>query len=176
MGSAPRDVFTATANGNGLQRFSAAAGFCEDAAGQVWIGFREDGLARYAAGRFTIFGVADGVPKGSIISIYRDASGRLWAATSLNGLVRVDDPASAQPRFTVYADKLANRYTTAITEDAEGRIYAATGGWALTGWILANGQVKHFTIADGLASVPPLAAFRDRQGALWFVRCKACPD
>lgn len=152
---------------DGLQAFSAAAGFCEDAAGQVWIGFRENGLARYANGRFTRFGEADGVPKGSIIFIYRDSADRLWAATSLSGLVRIDNPTTARPRFTVYADKLASKYATAITEDAEGRIYAATGQ-GVDRLDPATGQVKHFTLADGLASVAPLAAFRDRQGALWF--------
>src|SRR5262245_19032251 len=63
---------------DGLRSFTRANDFCEDRAGNLWIGFGEGGLARYRAGRFTLFTESDGVPPGSVIDLHLDASGRLW--------------------------------------------------------------------------------------------------
>ena len=154
---------------DGLRPGQAAYCFEEDAAGGVWIGFRDGGLARYGAGRFTLFGVADGLPAGDIIYLHLDAAGRLWATAGLAGLIRIDNLQADRPRFITYAPRegLSGDYTNALTEDAQGRIYVGTPQ-GVDRLDSATGQIKHYTVADGLAATFPHAAFRDGQGALWF--------
>ena len=147
--------------------------FCEDRAGNVWIGF-VDRIARYRDGRFTFFTATDGVPAGALTSLYLDHAGRLWFASTRSGLVRVDDPEGERPRFfnytteqglssnstEVYADRL-------IVEDLQGRIYVGTAR-GLDRLDPTTGRFWHFTTADGLASGSFRSCFRDRNGGLWF--------
>jgi ligand-binding sensor domain-containing protein/signal transduction histidine kinase len=146
-----------------------AASFAEDRAGNVWLGFNQGGLARYAAGRFTVFTTEDGLPQGRINDLHLDREGRLWAATSRGGLSRVDEPNAERPSFVNYsiAQGLSSNSTSAITEDLYGRIYAGTGR-GLDQIAPGTGQIKHFTTADGLVAGEIVTAFRDRSGTLWF--------
>ncbi len=151
------------------KRYSPAA-FCEDASGSLWLGITESGgLARYRAGRFTVFTAADGVPMGSLRALYLDHGGRLWIASGLGGLSRIDDPLVDHPQFVSYttAQGLSSNDVSCITEDQWGRIYAGTGR-GLDRLDPATGYIKHYTSADGLSRGNVEEAFRDRQGALWF--------
>lgn len=147
----------------------AASAFCEDRAGNVWVGFYHGGAARYADGRFTLLTEREGMPAGYVVDMRLDKSGRLWLASVGGGLIRVDDPAAERPRFVRYttAEGLSSNNVRAITEDEEGRIYAGTvrGVDRLSP---DTGRVKHYTTADGLADEFVTVAFRDRAGALWF--------
>ncbi|HJQ25348.1 MAG TPA: two-component regulator propeller domain-containing protein [Blastocatellia bacterium] len=148
---------------------AAPTAFCEDAAGNLWIGFYTGGLARYSAGRFTFFGADSGVPAGLIRGLYVDAAGRLWVASNEGGAARVDDPAAASPRFVTYttANGLLSNQATCVTEDQWGMIYIGTGR-GVARLDPATGRVKTYTAADGLASNFVNVALRDRTGALWF--------
>jgi ligand-binding sensor domain-containing protein len=154
---------------DGLSPTSAATVFCEDRSGSLWIGFHEGQLARYAAGRFTIFTAENGVPAGRILNLYLDRAGRIWIATNQGGLGRINDPLSDRPEFIVYttAQGLSSNNIRCITEDLEGRIYVGTAR-GLNQIHLQTGQVKHYTTDDGLANDFVSVAFRDRQGTLWF--------
>ena len=145
-----------------------ATAFCEDASGNLWIGTGGTGLARYRAGRFTVFTTGDGLPANWIGGVYRDHSGRLWIATS-DGVGRIDDPSADHPRFVTYTttNGLSSNQTWCITEDRWGRIYIGTGR-GVDRLNPETGQINQYTAADGLARGYPVAAFRDRQGALWF--------
>ena len=149
---------------DGLRPFTSAVTFVEDAAGQVWIGFREGGLVRYRDGRFTTV-----VPSqaGAVNGIYADPSGHVWAAVR-SGLTRVDDPAAAAPRVTVYgrAEGLADTVQV-VTGDADGRVYAGTSR-GVDRLDPRSGEVTHFSAANGLTGGEFKSAFRDRHGALWF--------
>jgi ligand-binding sensor domain-containing protein len=150
-----------------------ARSFGEDHAGNVWIGFNGQQIARYRDGVFTLFGAGDGLPPGAITSIYVDRAGRLWLASARSGLIRVDDPGERQPKFVSYttAQGLSSDSTEVsdqlIVEDLQGRIYIGTGR-GLDRLDPATGHFKHFTTADGLAPGSFRACFRDRHGALWF--------
>ena len=160
-----------------FHRFSAEDGvprdapsaFCEDAAGNLWIGLYHGGLARYRGGRFTLFTEADGLPAGMIRALYPDQRGRLWIASSAGGLGHLDDPAAEAPTFASYTttDGISSDDVWCVTEDRDGRIYAGTGR-GLDRLDTASGRVIHFTSADGLAPGKVEEAFRDRQGTLWF--------
>ena len=147
----------------------APTAFREDRAGNLWLAPYSGGLVRHRDGKFTDFGAADGVPAGFIRDLYLDRSGRLWVASTQNGISRVDDPAAAHPRFenVTTADGLASNHATCFAEDKWGRIYIGTGR-GVDQFEPATNHFKHFTTADGLADNFINVAFADHQGDLWF--------
>jgi ligand-binding sensor domain-containing protein/signal transduction histidine kinase len=153
---------------DGLPASMAPYDFDQDLNGDIWIGLA-NGLARYRAGRFTHWTMAEGVPKGIIRNVYCDHAGRLWITSSLGGVGRMDDPSADTPQFKIYtvADGLASNATRCLTEDEWGRIYVGAGR-GVDRLDPATGRVKHYTTADGLANSFVNAAFRDRNGHLWF--------
>ena len=144
--------------------------FTEDGAGNLWIGAAEGGgLLRYRDGEFRRFTTAEGIPPGWIIYLYVDQMGRLWIASQLGGLNRIDDPAADVLRVIRYTtlDGLSSNNIRSVTEDEWGRIYAGTGS-GVDRLDLGTGNVKHYTSADGLPRGVIEVAYRDRRGALWF--------
>jgi PAS domain S-box-containing protein len=154
---------------DGLRPFTSALAISEDAAGNVWVGFREGGLARYRGGRFTVLGPDDGLPAGTINSIYLDRAGRLWVTASRGGLCRIDDPEAERPRVVRYtkAEGLATDHVLYVTGDLAGRIYVGSSR-GIDRLDLETKRVKHYSTADGLTGGEFTAAFRDQRGALWF--------
>jgi signal transduction histidine kinase len=142
--------------------------FVEDRQGALWIGFEGGGLARYANGRFAIFGSGDGVPP-NVLGLHVDGSGRLWIASSRVGLSVVDDVAADAPRFSRYttADGLSSNNIQCLTGDKWGRLYLGTAR-GVDRFDPSSGRVKQLTTADGLAADYVTAAFHDREGMLWF--------
>jgi signal transduction histidine kinase/streptogramin lyase len=150
----------------------APASFVEDHNGNVWFGFFNGGLARFnrTTNRFQIFTPEiDGVPRGGIYGLHIDRKGRLWIASSREGLNRVDDPAAEKLKFVRYLPEqgLASNNVSCIAEDLFGNIYAGTGR-GVNRVSPETGQIKHFSTADGLAADSVTTAFRDRAGAIWF--------
>jgi len=144
--------------------------FREDRAGNLWIGTGEGAvLLRYRDGKFERFTSDDGVPPGWIIWLYLDHAGRLWIASQLGGLNRIDDPAADALRVKRYttADGLSSNNIRSITEDKWGRIYVGTGH-GVDRLDMSTGSVEHFTVADGLPKGTIEHAYCDRKGALWF--------
>jgi ligand-binding sensor domain-containing protein/two-component sensor histidine kinase len=154
---------------DGLPPFSPPTAYCEDGAGNLWMGFYDGGLLRYHDGSFRLFAQSDGIPAGVIRALYLDHAGRLWVATDSGGVVRLDDPRAERPRFVVYttADGLASNRVSCITEDTVGRMYFGTAR-GLDQFNLETKRVRHYTKGEGLAGNAITVAFRDRQGALWF--------
>jgi len=163
------ESFRVYSEAEGLPRYSPPTAFREDAAGNLWLGFYEGGLARYRDGHFRFFTQADGLPTGMVRDLFIDHVGRLWAATGSGGVVRLDDPQAEHPGFVTYttANGLASNSISCITEDKMGRMYFGTSR-GLDQLDPQTKRVRHYTKADGLASNALTVAFRDRQGALWF--------
>lgn len=164
------EKFYRYSDADGLPTSNAVSAFCEDASGNVWIGFREGGLARFREGRFSMFGTSDGLPlSGTIISLHSDQAGRLWVATQLGGLSRIENPMADRLQIVTYtvADGLESDYLSYITEDNHGRFFIGTTR-GVDRFDPATGHIRHYTPADGLAANGLLTAFRDRQGTLWF--------
>jgi ligand-binding sensor domain-containing protein/two-component sensor histidine kinase len=145
-----------------------ATAFGQDAAGNVWVGFSA-GVGRFHDGTFDFFAAGKELLPGRIQDVFRDRHDQLWLASARSGLIRVDNPASAQPSFVSYATAkgLASDDAQVITEDLRGNIYVGTGR-GLDRFDPKTEGVKHYTTADGLASGEFLAAYCDRTGALWF--------
>lgn len=162
------DSFHVHSEEEGLPPYSPPTAYREDAAGNLWLGLYEGGLARYRDGHFRMFNQSDGMPAGSVRALYVDHAGRLWAATNQGGVARVDDPQAEHPHFIIYtvADGLSSNGVTCITEDDLGRMYFGSGH-GLDRFDLQTNRVRHYTKSDGLASNAVTSAFRDQQGALW---------
>ncbi len=163
------ESFHVYSEGEGLPRYSPPTAYREDAAGNLWLGFYEGGLARYRDGHFRMFTQSDGMAPGPVRALYLDHAGRLWVATGQGGVARLDDPQADRPHFVVYttADGLSSNGVSCITEDKSGRMYFGTAR-GLDQLDLQTKRVRHYTKADGLPSSSITVAFRDRQGALWF--------
>ena len=154
---------------DGLPNSSYGSAFAEDKAGAFWFGFGNGGVARFKNERFTSFGLKDGVPAGAITSLFTDVQGRLWIASSIGGLARVDDPTAEHPVFKHYtiADGLTSNNIRCITEDLFGHIYIGTVR-GVNRLSPETGQIKYYGTGDGLPADFVSAAHRDRDGAIWF--------
>jgi ligand-binding sensor domain-containing protein/two-component sensor histidine kinase len=145
-----------------------ARAFCEDAAGNIWIGFN-NALVRYADGAFALFTAADGLPPGAIKDIHLDRAGRLWLASARSGLFRVDGVERARPTFVRYttAPGLSNDGLEVIVDGADGQMFIG-GARGLDRLDATTGNVEHFSEADGLPVGRFVAGYRDSRGVLWF--------
>jgi signal transduction histidine kinase/ligand-binding sensor domain-containing protein len=150
-----------------LPRFNAVTSAVEDKTGQVWFGFREGGLARFANGRFTFFGAPEGVP-GPVRTLYVDPAGRLWCGTYV-GVLRVDDPSAAalSPRLYTTDQGLSSSQIYAFTSDRVGRLYIGYEQ-GVDRLDPESGAVAHFGQLDGVPPGVVHAALADRDGAIWI--------
>jgi ligand-binding sensor domain-containing protein/signal transduction histidine kinase len=154
---------------DGLRPYNAPTAFAEDAAGNVWVGFYEGGLARYRDGRMTLLGRDTGAPPGQVRALAIDGKGRLWVASAEAGLVVSERPDADTPRFVAYRnlEGLSSRAIYCLAEDRWGRLYVGSAR-GVDRLDPARGQWRHYTPAEGLPDAAVRTAFRDRQGALWF--------
>jgi signal transduction histidine kinase/ligand-binding sensor domain-containing protein len=163
-----KDRFVRYSDADGLPAFHAPLAFQEDRTGNVWVGFRDGGLARYHAGRFDVFTTGDTAPRGSVRALRLDGSGRLWVGGD-NGLWRVDEPTVDRPRVVPYTTKrdLRPHPIYSIVEDAQGRLYLGLGS-GIDRLEPVTGRIEHYTTSDGLVADETRLAYRDRHGALWL--------
>jgi ligand-binding sensor domain-containing protein/two-component sensor histidine kinase len=177
-------AYTVPAIESSLKRVAAAIGmnvwvtsFQEDSAGALWLGvgslrlvYRENTvtLLRYHQDKIREFSMADGLPPGSVNSLYADRKGRLWIATHA-GLALMDNPTSERPRFFKYALKsgLSSDEVWCVAEDAAGRIYAGTAK-GVDRIDMDTSRIRHFTIDEGLPRGRVQEALADSRGRLWF--------
>ncbi len=162
----------------GLSNVRLVSAFAEDRAGNIWIGTGSDDareineglLLRYRNGQLHRFTHADGAPTGWIRDLFLDARGRLWLASTNDGVRRIDDTNADVLKFISYtpANGLTSLSTASLTEDEFGRIYIGT--WRGIDRLTPDtGQVENFTAADGLPGGYVESSYRDRKNNLWFV-------
>jgi signal transduction histidine kinase len=163
-------TFRAYGADDGVPAHDTVSAIVEDAAGRLFVGFAEGGVARREGERFTVLPGLDPAEIGGVFDLYFDSSGRLWIATSRAGLRRVTDPAGPAPRLDAFtaAQGLASNSVRALVDDQWGRLYALTtrgidclDPHELRRW-------RRFTTAHGVRNYFFLAAFRDSRGRLWF--------
>jgi ligand-binding sensor domain-containing protein/signal transduction histidine kinase len=152
-----------------LDREAAPTAFLDDGRGTLWIGFYNGQLARYRDGRFVCVLDCTDPTQGNINGMALDRRGRLWIATGLRGVLRIEDTAVDHPsvvRVTA-SDGLASNRTRAVLEDRFGRIYIGTD----LGIDLLDAHdrpQRHYSTDDGLPNPFISMASKDRNGDLWF--------
>lgn len=163
------DTFQQFTDADGLPPAECATAFGEDAAGNLWLGFYNGGVARFRDGRFEYFNHK--FLTGLTNRIHKDALGRLWIAISNSGVVRVDNPDAETPNFVNIgaADGLASDRANCITEDNAGRIYVGTGR-GISRIEPETRRIKNYTQADGLPYNNITVCTRDAEGNLWFTQ------
>ena len=157
--------------GFSLDRIGSA--FAEDRHGNVWVGASSDrgdsALVRFRGGEIRVLTAAEGAPTGWVRDLFLDGRGRLWIASTNDGLWRLDDTNSDRFDFVKYAPAqgLTSLSTACVTEDEFGRIYVGT--WRGVDRLdPETGQIENLGTADGLPGSFVENAYRDREGALWF--------
>ena len=154
---------------DGLPNVKSFSSAVEDAAGNVWFSFYGGGVARFDGARFRFFGKDEGLPAGALPDLHLDKKGRLWIASAISGLVRLDDLNAEKPSFVYMttADGLSSNNIRTITEDNFGRIYigSARGVDRLSP---ETGKIKHYSVNDGLAADFVVDSHCDRRGNIWF--------
>ena len=163
------EKFETFSRAEGFPPDKSPSSFAEDRNGSLWFGFYSGGLARYAQGRFTEFTTTEGAPVGVVTALHSDRQGRLWVASSLGGLGRVDDTTAVRPRFINYTTDsgLASNNVRSLTEDLYGNIYAGTAR-GVDRLSPDATRIHHYSVKDGLAGDFVNVSFRDRAGTLWF--------
>ncbi|MFZ1699286.1 MAG: triple tyrosine motif-containing protein [Pyrinomonadaceae bacterium] len=180
--SATSDLFGLSRRRNGEANFkifgedsgfplrTSASSFAEDRNGNIWVGFYEGSIARFDGERFDVFTPERGFPgKGATTDLHVDGRGRLWISASGNGVFRIDDTRAAQPTYVWFsvASGLTSNNVRTLTEDKFGRIYAGSVS-GVDRIAPDSGQIRHFSVNDGLAGDFVFDSHRDQSGALWF--------
>jgi signal transduction histidine kinase/ligand-binding sensor domain-containing protein len=97
-----------------------------------------------------------------VMSLFLDRAGTVWVGTA-GGLYQLQAGAGA-PSFTKLLD-LESFEVTAMTEDRAGTLWVGGNGVYRR---LANGQVEHYGVKEGLPANDVQAVLADRQGRLWI--------
>ncbi len=106
----------------------------------------------------------EGLPHNQVNSVAQTSEGYLWLAT-WEGLVRYNGR-----EFQTYMPnnlaELDDHGVRSVSVDSTGMLIVSTSRGGIT--TLANGQWKHFSIAEGLAQEEVMQAIRDRQQRFWI--------
>jgi ligand-binding sensor domain-containing protein len=146
-----------------------------DRAGDVWIGFSEQGVARLHAGTLTRFTVKEGLAHNAVIAIAQGSEGEMWIATA-GGLTRIrGGVAKSAPGW------LVDEIVESLIDDGAGHLWLGTGSGirriskaaidsgrtaAAPGDVLELGHsagMRNAACSTGNASV-----VRTRDGRIWF--------
>jgi signal transduction histidine kinase/ligand-binding sensor domain-containing protein len=162
-------AFQTFTEAEGFPDEKAPSSFAEDKSGNLWFGFNDGGLVRYAAGRFTEFRAVDGAPLGLITALYVNPQGTLWIGSSQQGVTTVAEPATVHPKFVALTTEngLASNNVRALTGDPDGNVYVGTAR-GVDRVSADAARIKHYSTSDGLAADFVTSAFRERNGTVWF--------
>lgn len=139
------------------QVYAICAGRKKD---ELWVGTGK-GLNLMQAGKFTTFGLADGLPDDFIKTILKDRSGNIWIGTS-HGLSRFADG-----RFTNYrkAEGLIDDDILSLFEDRDGVLWIGTGKGVSR---RVKGKIESAANMKGLSDDVIFDFLEDREGSLWI--------
>jgi signal transduction histidine kinase/ligand-binding sensor domain-containing protein len=120
-----------------------------EADGTVWVGTFRDGLLRYRDGKFTRFGVSEGLPDSIICQILSDDADNLWLG-SHQGIFRV-----AKPALNEFARGGIKSVPVMAFDRSDGLpSLECSGGYQPAAWHGRDGRLW-FTTVKGTVSVQP---------------------
>lgn len=150
--------------------------FAEDRTGAIWIGLEQGRLLRYRGSRFEEVRLP-AMPKAlrttvsfdHLRALLVDRQGRLWIASSISGLGRVDDPSAAAVSLKWYGTKqgLSSDTAWALVEHASGDLFVGSAR-GVDRFSPATERVVHYSADEGVPRAEIWGALRDRSGRIWF--------
>ena len=133
---------------------------------EIWVGTRYNGLKRleFKSG-LTVgktYTQANGLAENSVIAVYLDKNGAVWAGTLTGGISKFKDG-----KFVTYstADGLASNTVSAILETRDGTMWFATPNGLSA---FSHGSWMNYATQDGLPSNSVNYLFEDSDGVLWI--------
>jgi ligand-binding sensor domain-containing protein len=135
----------------------------QDAAGDLWVGTRGQGLFRIHDTRIIQVGEAEGFAPTFVGAIRADRNGGVWIGTGTSGLYFWRDG-----RFTRYTQKdgLASNAIFCLYQDRGGDLWIGTWGGGLSR--RHGGGFLNLTTKDGLAHDIVMSVLEDAHGDFWF--------
>ncbi|HUQ81749.1 MAG TPA: two-component regulator propeller domain-containing protein [Gemmatimonadaceae bacterium] len=127
----------------------------------MWVG-TERGLAHWENGRLTLAGPPE-LTKPGIISMARDARGRLWLGRVAGGLAML---AGDSTRIIGGDSGGTDQTIWDVQLDSQGRVWAGTNGDGVLR--VDDTGVRRYTTADGLASNFIWQILGDSRGRVWL--------
>ena len=129
--------------------------------GIFWFGTWDDGLNKYGRGRFTHYGVAEGLPSVRITCTYENKFGRFWVGTQ-EGISYFEGG-----RFKRYDDEYGflKSNVWAMHQDRKGIIWFGTDDGLVR---LKDNHFTRFTTNEGLSNDRVTTLFEDRAESLWI--------
>ncbi|MGC4051171.1 MAG: two-component regulator propeller domain-containing protein [Paludibaculum sp.] len=136
-----------------------------DRQGRLWLATSNNGVYEFAAGNASKQ-IRSYLPGVEILSLFEDSGGRIWFGTP-QGLGRLESGATpaAVPLAGLPVDGVS-----AITEDAQGRIWATSLGGSL--YCVDHGRTAVLGAAQGLPGTPLYRLLDDGAGGLWVSSAK----
>ena len=134
-----------------------------DRDGGLWLGTMDRGLVHVHQGRIDLFGQADGLSGNTVIALFEDREGNVWAATT-NGLDRFRNSAVV----TYSAPQGWPNLGRSVLAAGDGSIWVNSSD-GLSRW--TRGQVTIFhgrgVQAAPWPSVGDVSLLQDRHGRIW---------
>lgn len=129
---------------------------------RLWIGTTGGGLVMLNHGKFTSYGIREGLTGNVVSALHEDAAGRLWIGTTAGGVSRLSD--GVFQHYTA-EDGLPSGGVTTIAHDSLGTIWIGTHSGLSK---LADGRFTTYTADTGsLPSNDVRAVCAARDGTLW---------
>jgi signal transduction histidine kinase/ligand-binding sensor domain-containing protein/DNA-binding response OmpR family regulator len=157
---------------HGLARGDRFVGTVQGRDGERWFVRGTGGwVARYSAGAWTDFTVADGLPTEPIYQVYVTRDGAVWFLTLGGGLVRFTE--GRFERLTT-ADGLADDFVRGFHEDADGVVWVGSYGRGLSRidargvGSLAQARIRVVRAREGLADDVVHQILEDDRGRFWI--------
>ncbi len=157
-------------NEKGLSRLSEDEGLTHnqmsslhlDLEGTLWVGTYYGGLNRLHEGKFTNFGILEGLPSDTVHAFFQDPDGSIWIASE-GGACRLED-GTVIDVLSTDSGHLPQNKVRDVYRDRSGVLWVATYGGLVR---IEDGRSRVFTTRQGLSSDAVRVLLEDRAGTLW---------
>ena len=138
-----------------------------DTEGNLWIGTDGGGLVRYREGRFTHFGLEDGLPNLRIKALTAMPDGGLWIGTYGGGMARLTEGRilTDGPLFNSFSDGKLDPNIFALCTTSDGVLWIGTQSGGLGR--LEGDDLEILNAEDGLAANFVWSLLCDAQDDVW---------
>jgi signal transduction histidine kinase/ligand-binding sensor domain-containing protein len=164
-----------SADGKSAETFSIPSFFSRspfnllyrDRAGNLWLAIGDvlqGYVVRFHGDKTDIFSNKDGLPDGTINSIFEDSKGNLWFGSKQDGGLSIYQSGKFE-RLAKDGGILREGFNS-FFEDREGGIWAGT----LSGGLMrfSSQIIKSFSAKDGLSGKGVYPLYEDRTGTIWI--------